>query len=108
MAFKIALNPTFKTSVEVFTKNDKGFFDKSTFSAIFERVDLDELEEIKKLPAVEVVRKKLKGWEGLLDEDNKEVEFSESALSSVLKIPEAVLALQEAYWSSIFKQREKN
>ena len=52
MAFKIALNPTFKTSVEVFTKNDKGFFDKSTFSAIFERVDLDELEEIKKLPAV--------------------------------------------------------
>lgn len=108
MTFKIALNPTFKTSVEVFTKNEKGLFDKSTFSAIFERLDLNELEELKKLPAADVLRQKLKGWEGLLDEDNKDVPFSQVALDSVLQIPEAVLALQEAYWTSIFKQREKN
>lgn len=108
MAFKIAINPTFKASVEVFIKNDKGLYDKSTFNAIFSRTDIDELEELKKLPAAEVIRKKLKGWEDLLDAENAQVEFSPVSVDSLLKIPEAVLALQEAYWGSIFKQREKN
>lgn len=108
MAFKIALNPTFKTQVDVHIKNDKGIFEKSTFTARFARTDVDEIEELRKLPQTDVMRKKLVGWEGLLAEDNAAVDYNESNLDIVLKIPEAVMGLSEAFWTSIYKQREKN
>ncbi|SFM92923.1 hypothetical protein [Nitrosomonas communis] len=108
MAFKIALNPTFKTQVDVHIKNDKGIFQKSTFTVQFARTDMDEVEELRKLPQTDVIRKKLVGWEGLLAEDNAVVEYNETNLDIVLKIPEAVLGLSESFWSSIYKQREKN
>lgn len=108
MAFKIALNPTFKTQVEVHIKNEKGLFEKSTFTAQFARTDMDELEELRKLPQAEVIRKKLTGWEGLIGDDNAVVEYSELHLDIVLKIPEALHGLSEAFWSSIYRQREKN
>lgn len=108
MAFKIALKPTFKTQVDVHIKNDKGIFEKSTFNAQFARTSVDEIEELKKLPQTEVIRKKLVGWDGLIGDENAVVEYSELNLDTVLTIPEAVLGLSEAFWSSIYKQREKN
>ncbi|WP_430229939.1 hypothetical protein [Nitrosomonas communis] len=108
MAFKISLNPTFKTQVDVHIKNEKGIFVKSTFTAQFARADTDEIEELNKLSLTDVIRRKLVGWEGLLAEDNAVVEYNETNLDIVLKIPEAVVGLSNAFWTSIYKQREKN
>ena len=108
MAFKIALNPTFKTRVEVHTPNLKGGHDKSTFMAEFMRCDMEELEELRSLPQVDVLRKKLVGWSDLVDEENNPVDFNQDTLVALLRIPEAVDGLRYAFWSSIIRAREKN
>ena len=108
MAFKIALNPTFKARVEVQTANDKGNHDKSIFMATFKRTDMDELEELKAISQQDVLRRKLVGWSDLIDDQGSQVEYSEETLEAVLKIPEAVHGLSLAFWTSIVKAREKN
>lgn len=108
MAFKIALKPTFKARIEVLTPNQKGGHDKSTFMAEFLRTDMEELEEIQSIPQAEVMRRKLVGWSDLIDDEDNPVDFNQENLNALLKIPEAVTALRNAFWTSIFKGREKN
>lgn len=108
MTFKIALNPTFKTRVEVLTANLKGGHDRSTFTAEFMRCDMEELEELRSIPQVEVLRKKLVGWSELVDDENSPVDYNQETLTALLRIPEAVDGLRYAFWSSIIKAREKN
>jgi hypothetical protein len=108
MAFKLALKPTFKARVEVYTANQKGGHDKSTFMAEFLRTDMDELEELQNMPQPEVMRKKLAGWSELTDDEDNPVDYNQETLNALLKIPEALMGLRIAFWSSIHKSREKN
>lgn len=108
MAFKIALKPSYKTKIIVETPNDNGRMDKSDFMAEFKRVDMNEIDELRKLPQKEVLQQVLVGWSGLLDESNQEVLFNEGNRESLLNIPQAFAALAESFWASIFKAREKN
>lgn len=108
MAFKIAQKPTYKTAVKVYTPNDNSGFDTSEFKAEFKRVGMDELEVLKELTQVEVMQKVLVGFSDLTDEDNKPLDFNEVNLNSLLDIPQALTALKEAFWASIFKAKEKN
>lgn len=108
MAFKITQKPTFISRVTVETPNLKGGFDKSTFNAEFKRCGMDEIEELKKIPQKEVLEKVLVGWTDLIDDDNQAVDFNDANLQSLLNISPALLALGEAFWTSLFKAREKN
>lgn len=108
MAFKIAQKNTYKVKVKVQTPNDNNGFDTSDFTAEFKRVGMQELEQLKELAQREVIQKVLVGYADLLDEENKPVDYNELNVSVLLDIPQAQLALTEAFWSSIFKAKEKN
>jgi hypothetical protein len=108
MAFKIALKPSYKTKIFVEIPNENGRVDKSDFMAEFKRVDMDELEELRKLPQREVLDQVLIGWGSLLDEENKEVPFNDANRAALLKIPQAFAATAEGFWKSIYTAKEKN
>jgi len=108
MAFKLAQNPTYTVTVKVSTPNDKDTFDTSEFKAKFKRVKFSELESLREKTQVDVIREVLVGFSNLLDDDNKEVDFNESTLNALLEIPQALAALSESFWTSIFKAKEKN
>ena len=108
MAFKLAIAKTYKCKIIVEILNAHGKYDKSDFMAEFTHVSMDELDELRKLPQIEVLQKVLVGWTGLLDENNGEVYFNETNIAMLLAIPQAFAALTEAFWASIFKAKEKN
>lgn len=108
MAFKIAKSPTYKSKVTVHTPNDKGGFTKEEFTAVFKRVDLDELDGLRQVPGREVLTQVLVGWDDFLDEENKPVPFDEDTQAALLNQPQAFQALVESFWGSIIKAKEKN
>lgn len=109
MAFKLTQKPTFTARVKVDTPNDKGGFDRSEFTATFKRVNMDELDDLRNLPQRDVQRKVLVGWgNDLIDDAGQAVDYNDDTLAALLNIPPALAALTEAFWSSIFKAREKN
>lgn len=108
MAFKITQKPTFTSRVKVETPNNKGGFDRSDFLVEFKRVGMDEIEELKKLPQKEVMEKVIVGWTELIDDHNNPVDFNEDNLLVLLNISPAIMALSDAFWTSLFKAREKN
>lgn len=107
MAFKIAQKNSYKVKVKVQTPSDNGF-ETSEFTAEFKRVGMKELEDLKELPQREVIEQVMIGYADLLDEENKQVDFNQVNLGILLDIPQAQLAITEAFWSSIFKAKEKN
>lgn len=108
MAFKITQRPTFKALVEVYTPNDKCGHDLSKFTAVFKRIDTDELDKLRKLPAKDVMRAVLVGWEDFNDQDNNPVPYNEEMLEVLIKVPEALVGLGVAFWNNIIKAREGN
>ena len=108
MAFKRTQTPTFSTPVTVNVPNNKGGFDKSTFTAIFRRPSMAELDEIRGLKNDEVVRRTMVGWD-LRDGDTHEsVEFSEVEMEAVLQISPTPMATATAFWESVSGARSKN
>jgi hypothetical protein len=108
MAFKIAQKPTFVARIKVETPNQKGGFDRSEFLAEFKRVSQSEVDELRKEPQKEVLEKVLVGWSELLDDDNQALDFNEDNLQVLLNIPQALLALRDGFWESVYKAKEKN
>lgn len=110
MPFKIAQQPTFKAKVTVVVpgNNDKGTPEKSEFVAEFKRVDVDELNDLTNEPNRDVMRTMLVGWKGLIDDAGNEVEFSSATVDALLRIPHAVKALIESFWSNATGAIAKN
>ncbi|MGZ9027381.1 MAG: hypothetical protein ACXW2U_08925 [Telluria sp.] len=109
MPFKLALTPTYKVKIIVETPSAQGNkFDKSEFMAVFNRVSFDELDELRKLPQKDVLERVLAGWLCLVDEAGSDVPFNPENMAILLQIPQAFTALYEAFWSSVFKSKEKN
>ena len=108
MAFKITKKPTFTVQVDVYTPNDKCGHDHSKFKAIFLRTEVNELDELRKLPQQDLMRKKLSGWEEFLGDDNQPVEFNNDNLEALISVPEALHGLSIAFWNAVIKAREKN
>lgn len=108
MAFKRAQKPTFTTLVTVNIPNDKGGFDKNTFTGVFRRIETDEREALAALSHADLVRSVLVNWD-MTDDDTKEkVPFSGDELEAALKIPPTPLATSMAFWESINGARTKN
>lgn len=108
MAFIIAVTPSYKVKVTVELPNEAGKIEKSDFMAQFKRVSMDDLDDLRKMPQKEVLETVLIGWTGLLDENKESVPFNPANFAVVLAIPQAFSALADAFWSSIFKAKEKN
>lgn len=108
MALKIAKKPTFSVVTEVFTPNDRCGHDRSTITVKFARTSREELDELRKVPQIDVLRQKLVGWDDFQDEDGNNLEFNPENLEILLNIPEAAYALALAFWQSVVKAKEKN
>ncbi|WP_439685105.1 hypothetical protein MNJPNG_06380 [Cupriavidus oxalaticus] len=126
MAFKLAVNPTFRDTVHVELRGDSGKIERSTFVAEFKRLQLPELEELKasvekeaaELPVAEkwraqanALRQVLVGWSQMVAEDGRTVlEFNDTNLELLLVIPQALTATQLVFWTNSFGNgaREKN
>lgn len=108
MALKIAKKPTFSATAEVFTPNDRGGHDRSTLTVSFSRTTSGELDDLRKLTHIEVMRKKLTGWDDFQDEEGKNMEFTPDNLEVLLSIPEALYGISLAFWGSVVKAKEKN
>lgn len=110
MALKIAKKPTFSATAEVFTPNDRCGHDRSTLTVKFLRTTREELDELRKIPQVDVLRQKLTGWDDFQDEEGNNLEFNPENLEILLNIPEALYGLSLAFWDSVVKAkgREKN
>lgn len=108
MAFKRTLTPVFHAAVVVNVPNDKGGFDKNTFTATFKRCTSDELTVLRPLLNEEVVRKTLVGWD-LKDEETKQaVDFNETEMEAILQIAPSPNAIASAFWETVTGARTKN
>lgn len=108
MAFKRAVTPTFSTKVTVNVPNDRGGYDKSTFTAKFKRPTSEEQEELRSLKNEELVRRVLAGWD-LVDADTGEaVPFNAEELEALLAIAPTPLATALAFWETVNGARAKN
>jgi hypothetical protein len=108
MAFKITRTPTYKVPVKVEIPNEKGKKDVETITAIFNRIGLERLNELKDVKHPEVLREVLAGWEGVVDDDGEEVPFTEANRLAMFDIPQAFDALVAAFWNSIFGAKKGN
>lgn len=110
MAFKIALKPSYKVPVKVELPNGKGGFESSTFIAEFKRIGFDELAALRTSEQThkEMLRDALVGFSDLLDAEDTALDFTPENVDALLNIPQAVSALSEAFWGSIYKGKEKN
>lgn len=108
MPYVIAKTEKFKTPVTVYTPNMQGGHDVSEFFALFKKCDQTEIERLRTLKLKETVAEVLIGWDDFLDEDSRPVEFNVDTKAALLSVPEALLALTQAFWGSIYKAHEKN
>ncbi|AEJ02171.1 Domain of unknown function DUF1789 [Nitrosomonas sp. Is79A3] len=108
MALKIAKKPTFSATAEVFTPNDRCGHDRSTLTVKFFRATREELDELRGLTHLDVLRRKIAGWDDFQDQEGNSLEFTPENLEVLLNIPEAVYAIVLVFWGSVVKAKEKN
>jgi hypothetical protein len=114
MPFKIALSPTYKAQVSVEIPNAGGSNDKSTFSVIFNRYTVHELEGedskggMKQLLQPEIMRLAVVDWAGISADDGTVFEYSPENLETMMKIPQVMKALSDTFWTTQYGAKQKN
>ena len=110
MAFVRKKVKTFKWPVEVEEPSNTkpGKFEKSEFTAIFKRVKMSELEGVTDAESASLLKKVLVGWEGIKDEDGKDVAYSDKTRSQLFDDPYVLRAVINAYTESLLGAQAKN
>ena len=106
MAFKIstATEGTYTWPVVVMLPLDGGKHQRQQFTGKFSKAfTLDDVTE-----GVDDLPKLLVGWSEILDDDGKEVPFSEATLAEYCKVPIFVSAVFEAWRNSFSQAKAKN
>jgi len=99
MAFVRKKVKTFKWPVKVQEPSDTkpGEFETSEFIAIFKREKMSKLQESDETDSLGLLRKVLVGWEGIVDEDDKEVPFSDEVLQEQADDADWIKAVLNTY-----------
>lgn len=105
--FALNQTATFKFPVRVNTPLESGGFREETFFAICERFTEDERDELINTKYVEVLRKKMKGWE-MQDHNRETIPFTPENFEAFLKISAAIAATCQAYFKANMGAKEKN
>jgi predicted RNA-binding protein with EMAP domain len=125
MAFVLKQKPTYTWPVPLIIPTDGGRREKHTFDGEFRRLPQARVDEyIRMARAMErsryseaeaeeindsdAARELLAGWTGIVDDDGKEVPFSESALDKLLEIPTVASQIVRAWFDSIEVAKRKN
>ena len=99
MAFVRKKVKTFKWPVKVQEPSDTkpGEFETSEFIAIFKREKMSKLQESDEADSLGLLRKVLVGWEGIVDENDKEVPFSDEVLEEQADDADWIKAVLNTY-----------
>lgn len=126
MAFVLKLDGSYSWPVNLELPTDGGRFERQSFEAEFRRLPQDRVTEILVnaqrikiavetnqdleglLKDVEVADEILIGWKGILDENGKEVPYSEGLKEQLIQIPSVASSICEAWVQSVQKARKGN
>jgi hypothetical protein len=123
MAFVLKQSATYKWPVTLIIPADGGRREKHTFDGEFRRIPQARINEIRRLgrlqelgrldPEEEIqdqdgAKEIIAGWSGVVDDEGKEIPFSEAALNQLLEIPTVAGQIIRAWGESIEVAKRKN
>jgi hypothetical protein len=123
MAFVLKQSATYTWPITLVLPVDGGRREKHTFDGEFRRLAqarIDEIRRIAKLQELgkldpeeelhdpEAAREILAGWSGVVDDDGKEVPFSDAALNQLLEIPTVAGQIVRTWFESLEVAKRKN
>ena len=123
MAFVLKQSATYTWPITVIIPMDGGRRDKHTFDGEFRRLPQSRINEIIKLARAaergrlnddeelldqDAAKEILAGWSGVVDDDAKEILYSENALAQLLDIPTVAGQIVRAWFDSLDVAKRKN
>ena len=123
MAFVLKQSNTYTWPVALVLPVDGGRRDKHTFDGEFKRLPQTRINQIVRLARAsergrlnddeelldqDAARELIAGWSGVVDDDSKEIPFSDSALTQLLEIPTVAGQIVRAWFESIDTAKRKN
>ena len=108
MAFVRKQVATYKWPVTVEIPADGGKFEKQTFDAVFKRLGRTKFSELVDKGDAELLEGVLEGWEGIVDEDGKDIAFTVSTRKDLFDDPFFCRAVVKAYLQSLEGAPTKN
>jgi hypothetical protein len=123
MAFVLKQSATYTWPITLIIPMDGGRRDKHTFDGEFRRLPQSRINEIIKLARAaergrlnddeelldqDAAKEILAGWSGVVDDDAKEIPYSENALAQLLDIPTVAGQIVRAWFDSLDVAKRKN
>lgn len=123
MSFVLKQSDSYSWPITLVLPVDGGRREKHTFDGEFKRLpqtrineiirlaramERGRLEEGEELQDQDAAREVLVGWSGVVDDDGKEIKFSEASLSQLLEIPTVAAQVVRAWFDSIEVAKRKN
>lgn len=110
MAIKIVLSPLVKFKVQGTIKDAAGIDQPFSFSLTCRRLDQDQIKvtlQDETQTIIEFLAGVIEAWEGVRDEDDKTIEYSEDALKRLALIPGVAVLAFRTYLTEV-GAKEKN
>lgn len=123
MAFVLKQSASYTWPITLIIPVDGGRREKYTFDGEFRRLPQTRINEIIKMARAmernrasddemledqDAAREILMGWSGVVDDNAKEIPFSEGALSQMLEIPTVAGQIVKAWFESLDVAKRKN
>lgn len=123
MSFVLKQSDSYSWPITLVLPVDGGRREKHTFDGEFKRLPQTRINEIIRLARAmergrieegeelqdqDAAREVLVGWSGVVDDDGKEIKFSEASLSQLLEIPTVAAQVVRAWFDSIEVAKRKN
>lgn len=108
MAFVLKKTASYKWPVKVEVPTDGGKFETQTFDAVFKKMSRSAFGDLLEKGEDALLEQILEGWEGINDENGKEVPFTQKNKKELCDDPYVVRALIGAYADSVTGVLAKN
>ena len=108
MAFVRKKVKIFSWPVSIEEPADGGTFDTATFDAKFKRVGRKEFQKLGEKGELDLLKVIMVGWDGILDEEGKEVPFSLEAMREFSDDPYWIRGVLKAYTETFEGGRQGN
>lgn len=108
MAFVLKKTASYKWPVKVEIPIDGGKFESQTFDAVFKKMSRSTFNDLVDKGDDALIDGILEGWEGVFDENGKEVPFTQKTKKEICDDPHVVKALIQAYADSVTGVATKN
>ena len=108
MAFVLKKTASYKWPVTVETPIDGGKFEKQTFDAVFKKMSRSAFNDLVNKGDDALVDGILESWDGIKDEDGKDIAFTQKNKKELCDDPYVMKALIQAYADSVTGAQTKN